>query len=274
MSFSVVVTGASSGIGRSTALLLAEKGFRTFGTVRRADDAQRLAESGVETIRLDVTDSGSVARCARKVTDALNGAPLTALVNNAGVPIGGPIEFVDLTEVRAGLEVNVLGVIAVTQAFLPLLRASRGRIVNISSVSGRVSHPFIGAYSGTKYALEAISDALRRELVPAGVDVVLVEPGSVQTPIWDKIDAIDLTRYRNTSYDGAMQPVKETAVAAGRAGLPRERVAAAVHRAITARRPPVRIPVVKSRLGFFFVRQLPARIVDRLAVRALGCAEA
>ena len=228
----------------------------------------------METIRLDVTDVDSVARCAREVTEALNGSPLTALVNNAGVPVSGPIEFVDLAEVRAGLEVNVLGVIAVTQAFLPLLRASRGRIVNMSSVSGRVAHPFIGVYSATKFALEAISDALRRELLSAGVDVVLVEPGSVQTPIWDKIDAIDLARYRGTSYERTMEHVKQRAVAAGRASLPPERVAAAVHRAITARRPPVRVPVVGSRFGFFFLRHLPARTLDRLAVRAMGSVEA
>ena len=266
----VLTTGASKGIGFDAARLLAHKGYRSLGTVRREADAVRLREAGIEPVLMDVTDSGSISRAAGEVERLLTGTSLRALVNNAGVPAAGPIELADLDEARALFEVNFFGALAVTQAFLPLLRSSRGRVINLSSVSGRFTFPFAGIYAASKYALEAASDALRRELATAGVDVILIEPGSIQTPIWDHVASIDMNQYRDTPYERLMPAVQESAVRGGREGLPVDRVSKAVYRAVTDRRPPARIPVVKSRPRWCLQRMLPARLWDRLIGRLLA----
>src|SRR5216117_2533512 len=177
----VVVTGASTGFGAAIARHLADRGFRVFGTVRRAVDEVALARDGVTPVRMDVTDTASIMRAQGEVERALGATPLIALVNNAGIPAAGPLELFPLDDLRRVLEVNLIGVVAVTQAFLPLLKASRGRIVNISSVAGRGALPFIGPYAASKFGLEAVSDSLRRELLPFGVRVVVIEPGSFKT---------------------------------------------------------------------------------------------
>jgi NAD(P)-dependent dehydrogenase (short-subunit alcohol dehydrogenase family) len=267
----VVVTGASTGIGRETARRLAASGFRVFGTVRREEDAAGLRAEGVEPVRLDVTDPASVAAARDAVLAALGEAPLAGLVNNAGVPAAGPLEFLPLEELRHVLAVNVVGVMAVTQAFLPALRRSGGRIVNMSSVSGRVAMPFVGAYAASKFALEALSDSLRRELLGSGVRVTLIEPGSVRTPIWDKVQAPGkLERYDGTPYAAAIPLVRQQALAGVEKGLPASAVAGAVLRALTARQPPARIPVVKRRLRFRLIQLLPDWVLDWAARRALG----
>jgi len=266
----VLTTGASKGIGFAAARFLAERGYRSLGTVRREEDAAPLREAGVEPVLLDVTDPASISRALVEVERILGGIPLRALVNNAGVPAVGPIELADLDEARALFEVNFFGALAVTQAFLPLLRASRGRLVNMSSISGRFAFPFVGVYSASKHALEAASDALRRELLTAGVDVILIEPGSVQTPIWNNIAAVDMNRFRDTAYERLMPTVQESAVRGGREGLPVEMVSRAVYRAVSERRPPARIPVVRSRLRWLLQRMLPARLSDRLIGRLLA----
>ena len=266
----VLTTGASKGIGFDAARLLAQKGYRSLGTVRREADAVRLREAGIEPVLMDVTDSGSISRAAGEVERLLTGTSLRALVNNAGVPAAGPIELADLDEARALFEVNFFGALAVTQAFLPLLRSSRGRVINLSSVSGRFTFPFAGIYAASKYALEAASDALRRELATAGVDVILIEPGSIQTPIWDHVASIDMNQYRDTPYERLMPAVQESAVRGGREGLPVDRVSKAVYRAVTDRHPPVRIPVVESRPRWCLQRMLPARLGDRLIGRLLA----
>lgn len=266
----VLTTGASKGIGLDVATHLAGRGYRSLGTVRTAEDAARLREVGVEPLLMDVTDPRSIDRAVIEVERMLAGAPLRALVNNAGVLAAGPVELADLAQARAVFEVNFFGVLEVTQRFLPLLRASRGRVVNMSSLSGRFAFPFVGIYAATKHALEAASEALRRELVHTGVDVILIEPGSIQTPIWDKLEDIDMTRFRGTDYEGLMPVVRQMAVRGGRKGLPAERVSRAVHRAVASSRPPVRIPVVASRWRWFLQRQLPARAWDRLIGRRLA----
>ena len=237
----VVVTGASTGIGAAIAQELAGRGFGVFGTVRRPEDGAGLDGAGVNPVRMDVTDGESIMRARALVEQALAGAPLVALVNNAGVPAAGPLELVHLDEFRRALEVNLIGVVAVTQAFLPLLKRARGRIVNISSVSGRVAMPFMGPYAASKFALEAVSDSLRRELLPFGVDVIVVEPGSVQSRIWDKVQAMDLSRYGGTPYERVLPRIRDVAVRSGAEGLPADRVARAVAKALIARRPPARI---------------------------------
>ena len=182
----VVVTGASSGIGAAAAELLAREGFLTYAGVRSPEDGAKIAalHENIRPLRLDVTDRDSIASAAEVVTKS--GAPLHGLVSNAGIAVGGPLEFLPVDELRRQFEVNVFGGIAVSQAFLPQLRASRGRIVFVGSVSGRIAVPYLGPYAASKFALRALSDALRAELAPAGVFVALVEPGSVKTPIWKK----------------------------------------------------------------------------------------
>jgi hypothetical protein len=266
-----VVTGASSGIGAAIARELAALGFRVFGTVRRESDRAGLEAARVVPVLMDVTDAASIARAREEVTRALHGAPLAGLVNNAGIPSAGPLELVPLDELRRVLEVNLVGAVAVTQAFLPLLKAAggRGRIVNISSVAGRGALPFMGPYAASKFALEGISDSLRRELLPFGVDVIVVEPGSVQSRIWEKVERLDLSRYRGTPYEPVLERFRYLALRSGERGLPAERVARAVARALTARRPPARILVVESRLAHRLVEWLPDRVVDWLIERAL-----
>jgi NAD(P)-dependent dehydrogenase (short-subunit alcohol dehydrogenase family) len=266
----VVVTGASTGIGRETARRLAASGFRVFGTVRRETDALALDEDGVEPVRMDVTDPATIAAARDAVLAALGDTPLVGLVNNAGVPAAGPLELLPLEELRQVLAVNVVGVIAVTQAFLPALRRSGGRILNMSSVSGRIAMPFAGPYAASKFALEALSDSLRRELLGSGVRVILIEPGSIRTPIWDKVQAPGkLERYDGTSYAAALPLVRQQALAGVEKGLPASAVADAVLRALTARRPPARIPVVKRKLRFRLIPLLPDWVLDWAAQRVL-----
>jgi len=266
----VLTTGASKGIGLDAATHLAGRGYRSLGTVRTTEDAARLREVGVEPVLMDVTDPRSIDRAATEVERMLDGTPLRALVNNAGVLAAGPVELADLAEARAVFEINFFGVLEVTQRFLPLLRASRGRVVNMSSLSGRFAFPFVGIYAATKHALEAASESLRRELVHTGVDVILIEPGSIQTPIWDNLADIDMNRFRGTDYERLMPVVREMAVRGGRSGLPVERVSRAVCRAVSEPRPPARIPVVASRARWLLQRLLPARTWDRLIDRRLA----
>src|SRR5881296_727045 len=161
----IVVTGASTGIGAAIARELAGRGFRVFGTVRRPSDAAALTQAGVTPVMMDVTDSPAIARARAEVERELAGAPLAGLVNNAGIPAAGPLELLPLDELRRALEVNLIGAVAVTQAFLPLLKRACGRIVNISSVAGRYALPFMGPYSASKFALEAVSDRDRKSVV-------------------------------------------------------------------------------------------------------------
>ena len=271
MAGGVVVTGASSGIGRETARALAAHDFAVFGTVRREADARQLIEEGISPILMDVTDGASIAEGRKLVESALGDRPLVGLVNNAGVPAAGPLEFLPLEALRRVLEVNVIGVVAVTQAFLPLLRRAggRGRIVNISSVSGRIAMPFAGPYSASKFALEALSDSLRRELAPSGVRVSVIEPGSVRTPIWDKIGESELSRYRDTPYAPLLPLIRDQALAGARRGLPPQAVATAVLEALTSKHPRARVVVVRRRWRFRMLRWLPDAVLDRLAQRAL-----
>lgn len=266
----VVVTGASTGIGRETARRLVAAGFRVFGTVRREEDAAVLRAEGVDPVRMDVTDGSGVASGRDAVLAALGADQLVGLVNNAGVPAAGPMEFLPLSELRHVLEVNVIGVVAVTQAFLPALRRSGGRIVNMSSISGRIAMPFAGPYAASKFALEALSDSQRRELLGSGVRVIVIEPGSIRTPIWDKVVAPGkLERYAATPYAQALPLVRQQALAGVEKGLPASAVAEAVLYALTARRPPARIPVIKRKLRFRLIQLLPDWVLDWAAQRVL-----
>src|SRR5262245_2761932 len=178
----VLVTGASTGIGEATVLHLKTLGFDAIGAVRKDEDAERLEGRGVRTVRIDVTDADQIAAAREELGDA----PLAGLVNNAGIAVAAPIEFLPVERFRQQLEVNLIGQLAVTQAFVPALRRAGGRIVNVSSIGGRVALPLVSAYNASKFALEGWSDSLRREVRAQGIDVILIEPGGVKTPIWDK----------------------------------------------------------------------------------------
>jgi NAD(P)-dependent dehydrogenase (short-subunit alcohol dehydrogenase family) len=270
----VLVTGASSGIGEATVLHLRELGFTTIAGVRKDEDAERLEGLGLRSVRLDVTDADQIA-AAR---DALGDEPLAGLVNNAGIAVGAPLEFLPIDKLRQQLEVNLIGQIAVTQAFLPALRRARGRIVNVSSIGGRVALPLVGAYNASKFGLEGASDALRREVRSQGVDVILIEPGGVKTPIWKKGEALadeiteDLPPEAERLYGRLIAKVREETrkIDAERGSEPRA-VAEAIATALTARRPRARYLVGSdAKQRAVSAKLLPARVMDRLIGRALG----
>lgn len=267
----VLVTGASTGIGAATVGALAAAGYTVFGTVRRAKDTAAVQAAGGTPLIMDVTYPPGIVRAEESVARALGDRPLVGLVNNAGIPGVGPLELIELEELRRTFEVNVFGVVAVTQAFLPRLRAARGRIVNISSVSARLALPFAGPYAASKFALEAISDSLRRELLPAGVDVIVIQPGSVRTAIWSKIAMLDRSRFKDTIYEKPLEKLHQMAARSGEKGLPPEEVARAILRALGDRRPPARILVVaRDPLGRRLLRFVPERWIDRMIARRLA----
>jgi NAD(P)-dependent dehydrogenase (short-subunit alcohol dehydrogenase family) len=276
---SVVITGASTGIGAACALALDRAGFRVFAGVRRAPDGERLrgrASGRLSPVIVDVTDEASIDAAARTVGAAVGEAGLAGLVNNAGIAVAGPLEYLPLADLRHQLDVNVVGQIAVTQAFLPLLRRARGRIVNIGSISGRLATPFLGPYAASKFALEALSDALRGELRPWGLHVSLIEPGSIATPIWSKGEAsgqarlLEAPAQAREKYGAAIEALLEASRRTAERGLPPDRVAAVVLHALTARVPKTRYLVGADARVQALVRLLPDRLRDRLIARALG----
>jgi NAD(P)-dependent dehydrogenase (short-subunit alcohol dehydrogenase family) len=276
---SVVVTGVSTGIGLATARVLMARGAHVFGSVRREADADRLrGELGANFTPLlfDVTDPDAIGAAVPVVADSLHGATLWGLVNNAGIGIGGPLIYQPLDELRRVLEVNVLGTAAAIQAFAPLLGADRartgtpGRIVNISSVAGRMGAPFMGAYAASKHALEGMSHSLRRELMVFGIDVILINPGSIVTPIWDKAEEVGAARYAHTEYAPLLSRFLTMALRSGRSGLPAETVGEVVWTALSASRPRTFYPVIGHRfMNWTIPLSLPARVLDRLIAKRL-----
>lgn len=272
----VLVTGASSGIGRAASLTLAQRGYRVYAGVRRAEDGQDLSRHASGTLSplyLDVTEPDMVAAAARRLESELGPDGLFGLVNNAGVVVAAPLEFVPLDEVREQFEVNVTGALAVTQSLLPLLRRAGGRIVNIGSVSGSISTPFTGPYNASKFALRAMSDALRMELAPWGISVSIIEPGTVHTPMWKRsLGRIQVLERRLPSKATALYgPVfaKMRQFIEGARGVPPETVAALIVSVLRARRPRAYYPVgVDARLRLALER-LPTRLRDFLIATQL-----
>ncbi|MFY8210179.1 MAG: SDR family NAD(P)-dependent oxidoreductase [Caulobacter sp.] len=276
---SVVITGVSTGIGHAATKVLIGKGFHVFGSVRKAADGERLkAEFGgaFTPLVFDVVDEAAVRAGARQVEAALGGATLAGLVNNAGIAVAGPLLYLPVEEFRYQLEVNLTGVLNATQAFAPLLGAGGervaqpGRIVNISSVGGRNANPFMGPYCTTKFGLEGFSESLRRELLPFGVDVVVVAPGAVATPIWDKADQVDVTRYANTPYAKALERMRGFMLSLGKSGLPPERIGETIATALTAPAPKVRYVVSPSPMQVLMTEILPKRTIDKATGKRLG----
>ena len=276
---SVVVTGTSTGIGWGTAKTLLRHGLRVFGSVRKTVDADRLvAEFGSNFVPLvfDVTDEAAVRAAAAQVRKALARATLAGLVNNAGVAVAGPLLHLPIADFRRQLEINVVSVVSVTQAFAPLLgtdpalNGPPGRIVNISSVGGQVASPFLCPYSASKFALEGLSEGLRRELLAFGIDVIVIAPGAVATAIWAKAEEVDVMPYLNTPYAEPLKRLRAYMLALGQNGLPPERIGEVVLQALTAAQPKVRYRVTPQPLQDWMARTLPKRFIDRIVGRRLG----
>jgi NAD(P)-dependent dehydrogenase (short-subunit alcohol dehydrogenase family) len=277
---SVVITGASGGIGRACALRLARNGFRVFAGYRdEADGASLTAEATgqLEPLPIDVTNTAQVASTAGAVEKAVGPEGLWGLVNNAGVAVPGPVESLPIEDLRRQLEVNLVGQVAVTQALLPSLRRARGRVLNMTSVGGRVGTPFMGAYHASKFGLEGISDSLRRELLGVGVDVCVIEPGSIATDIWDRgrehADGVvaGMTAEARDAYGDDLRAALDTATRTGERGMEPEKVARTVELALTVRRPRPRYVVGADARGMIVAQAvLPTRVFDRLVRRAMG----
>ena len=271
----VIVTGASSGIGEACALRLARGDFDVVAGVRKDEDAERAdaLHERVRPLKIDVADDASVAAAAQEFGDG----PIAGLVNNAGISVTGPLEFVPLDEWRHQLEVNVIGQVAVTQAFLPGIRAAKGRIVNIGSVGGKVAAPLLSPYAGSKFAMEGITDSLRRELRPLGVHVAIVEPGAVATEIWRKGTAAAEELLENAPpeaeavYGKVIAAIRAQAGKATAEAIPPDEVAKVVEHALTADKPRTRYPVGRdAKMRIRAAGLLPDRVFDRLVARQLG----
>lgn len=265
----ILVTGAAGGLGMATTRTLTARGFRVIGTRLPQEDAAGLEALGARAVPLDLTQPASVRDAMAQLDALLAEQPLAGLVNNAGIADGGPIELLDLDRLRTVLEVNVVGLIAVTQALLPRLRRARGRIVNLSSVSGRLAVPFLAPYCASKFAVEAISDCLRREVQHFGVEVIIIEPAIMRTPIWDRALQHDLERYRGTPYEPAIGPALRRIRKGRDRGLDPDEVARTIADALTMPRPPTRIPVLRNPRSFLLARWLPDRLIDRRIARKI-----
>lgn len=275
-----VITGVSSGIGLATARILLEAGWLVCGSVRRQEDADRLAPllgEGFAPLLLDVTDPSSIEGATEQVASRLQGRKLRALVNNAGVAFFGSLAHMPLDQFRQQIEVNLVGVLAVTQALLPQLGMDRdlsgapGRIVQISSMGGKLGGPFLGPYVASKHGLEGMSESLRRELMLYGIDVIVIGPGSVATPIWDKAEEVEDAPGLGTELEPAMRRLEKAMLRDGRRGLAPEVIGRSVLEALTAARPKVRYAVVPQKLRNWTIpRILPKRWVDRILAKQLG----
>jgi NAD(P)-dependent dehydrogenase (short-subunit alcohol dehydrogenase family) len=278
-----LITGASTGIGQATALRLAKAGWTVLAGVRRKEDGERLAgedRSGrIEPLLLDVTDLEQIRLAAARVSELGGGESspgrLDALVNNAGIGFGGPLELISPVDLRTQFDVNVLGQVAVTQALLPALRAAHGRLLFISSVGGRVAMAFTAPYAASKYALEAIGDALRVELRTSNVQVALIEPGSVATPIWEKTREVEekltIPETLQAEYGHVPAAMKKTIESTASRGVPPEQVAATIEGALSAKRMKARYVIGRDARAMIAMRRLlPDHVFDRVAKRALG----
>ena len=269
----ILITGVSTGIGNAAARALVERGYQVFGSVRRQEDAERLQEElgdHFTPLLFDVTDSAAITAAVKQVAEATGSEGLYALVNNAGIVIPGPLKYMPLEDFRAHFDVNLFGLMDVTQQFLPLLGAAEnspyppGRIINISSTSGRVAYPFMGAYAATKHALEGFSDSLRRELMLYGVDVIVIQPGTINTPIVHKF-ADQIRRYEETDYGHMFTMLEEQMADREKSGLPVSKVVEAIVTAVESPRPKARYAVPRKWLGSWILpRLLPDRWLDRV----------
>jgi len=276
---SVLITGASTGIGRAAALRLDGDGWRVYAGVRREEDAEALRAAGSERLTpliLDVTDAGQIAAAAGRIEVESPGG-LDGLVNNAGVAIPGPLETLPLEDFRRQVEINLTAQVAVTQAMLPLIRQARGRVVFIASIGGRIAFPLNGAYHAAKFGIEAVGDVFRQELRPWGISVSVVEPGSIDTPIWERgernADEIEARAHPNQEalYGAAIASFREVVKKLAAKGIPPEKVAAAIAHALESSRPRTRYLVgLDAKLQARLKLVIPTRIFDRIIAQQMN----
>ena len=276
----VVITGVSTGIGYSSAKILCDSGYRVFGSVRKQEDAEKItSEFGANFTPLifDVTDSKGIQENAQIVkAELIPGEALAGLVNNAGVAMGGPINLIDTDVFRKQFEVNFFGLIEVTKTFLPMLGAvknsmQQGKIINISSVSGRRAHPFVAPYTASKFAVEAFSDALRREMLLYGVDVILIEPGPIKTAIWDKVPDLDDNEFTGTDYEHSLRKFYKMFIEMGKKGFDADIIGNRVKEILQDPSPKTRHVITPNRfINFTLPGILPDRIFDKLVGKGLG----
>lgn len=273
---SILISGASTGIGEACARHLASQGWRVFAGVRKAADGRRLqqATTQIQPVILDVTKPAHITRALALIHRLVGKDGLQALLNNAGIAVGGPLEFLPLSEWRRQMEVNFFGLVALTQACLPLLRAGQGRVINVSSIGGRIVAPLLAPYSASKFALEAYSDGLRRELAPWGLPVVSIQAGSIDTPIWAKSLGsaqrmrTRLPRRAESLYGPMMRRGQRRAQAAAARGLPAGQFAWLVERILNAPRPRPRYAIGRgTAFTIFMARLLPDRVMDWIVSR-------
>lgn len=276
---SVLITGASTGIGRAAALRLDADGWRVFAGVRKQEDAEALRAAGSERLvplTLDVTDAGQIAAAAGLI-EAESPAGLDGLVNNAGIAVPGPLETLPLEDFRRQVEVNLTAQVAVTQATLPLIRQARGRVVLIASIGGRIAFPLNGAYHAAKFGVEAVGDVFRQELRPWGISVSVVEPGSIDTPIWERgernASEIEARAHPNQEalYGKTIASFREVVKQLSERGIPPEKVAKAIAHALESKRPRTRYLVgldakVQARLKVV----IPTRLFDRIVASQMN----
>jgi NAD(P)-dependent dehydrogenase (short-subunit alcohol dehydrogenase family) len=275
---SVLVTGASTGIGRAAALRLDAAGWRVFAGVRQGADGEGLREAGsprLTPILLDVTEADQIAAAAERIDHEAEGR-LDGLVNNAGVAIPGPLETIPLEEFRRQIEVNLVAYLAITQALLPYIRRAKGRVVFISSIGGRMAFPFAGAYHASKFGTEAIGDVFRQELRPWDLKVSIIEPGSIDTPIWErgrrKGDEIEArSPQTNLLYGDAIDKFRKLTEDTADRGIPPEKVAKAIAHALEAKRPKARYLVgLDAKVQARLKPLIPTPVFDRIVGRTLG----
>jgi NAD(P)-dependent dehydrogenase (short-subunit alcohol dehydrogenase family) len=276
----VVVTGVSTGIGWGTTKVLVSKGFRVFGSVRKQADADRLLRelgSDFVPLMMDITDADAVHQAAQKVGSMIGDRNLMGLVNNAGIVVSGPLLYLRPSDYRRQLDVNMIAPLVVIQAFAPLLGTDKkrqgpaGRIVNITSSGAKVPIPLLGAYSSSKAGLEGMSDVLRLELMLFGIDLIMIEPGFVNTTMYDKGEKEDLSAFKSTEYWNAVQNFQKFVIAEGRKGFSPERLGEAVHLALSTAKPKARYAVIKQRFkNWTLPRLLPARMLDSVVAKQLG----
>jgi NAD(P)-dependent dehydrogenase (short-subunit alcohol dehydrogenase family) len=276
---SVLITGASTGIGRASALRLDAAGWRVFAGVRKEEDAASLREAGserLEPLMLDVTDMDQITAAAARIGDEIGEAGLDGLVNNAGVAMPSPLETLPIDDFKRQIDINLTGQVAVTQALLPHIRMAHGRIVFISSIGGRIAFPLTGAYHAAKFGIEAVGDVFRRELHRWGISVSIVEPGSIATPIWERGEKVAdeigaRSPAREELYGKTIARYRKLIRGTAERGIPAEKVAAVIEHALTASRPRTRYLVgrdakVQARLKYV----IPTRVFDRILGRVMG----
>jgi NAD(P)-dependent dehydrogenase (short-subunit alcohol dehydrogenase family) len=274
---SVLVTGASTGIGRASALRLDAAGWRVFAGVRREEDAQALREAGSDRLSplfLDVTDAEQIAAAAALIGTESDG--LDGLVNNAGVAIPSPLETMPIDDFRRQIEINLVAHVAVTQAMLPALRRGGGRVVFISSIGGRIAFPLTGAYHAAKFGIEAVGDVFRQELAPWGLRVAIVEPGSIDTPIWERgertADEIGArSPGRESLYGKAIENYRKVIKDTAERGIPPEKVAKVVEHALSSKRPRSRYLVgIDAKVQARIKPLIPTPVFDRIVAKMMG----